>query len=279
MKRDSFRGIKRHPWVRKIVGVMPPRGFEFWPRSVLYPLVGLLLAQGAPFGLLITRAVEDRLMPGLSWLTTEIAADRAAYVYLIISTTTVLVSLGSLLGAQEDRLRRLAVTDALTGLLNRRFFSQRLGEELARARRYETPLSLLIVDLDWLKSINDGQGHEAGDRAIRAVASTLEASLRATDIVARYAGDEFAALLPQTTAAEALGLASRINAQVRELFYGPEGGPLSVSIGVSDLDGAEDEHPESLFAAADDALYAAKAAGRDSAVAAPAMRLAWVENG
>ena len=278
MKRNSFRGIKRHPWVRKVIGVMPPRGVELWPRSLLYPLVGLLLAQGAPFGLLITRAVEDRLLPGLSWFATELAADRAAYVYLIISTTTVFVSLGSLLGTQEDRLRKLAVTDSLTGLLNRRYFSQRLVEEMARAKRYQTPLSLLIVDLDWLKSINDGQGHDAGDRAIKAVASTLETTLRATDIAARYAGDEFAALLPQTSAAEALGLASRINTQVRELFYGPEGGPLSVSIGVADLDGAEDEHPESLFAAADDALYAAKAAGRDSAVAAPAMRLAFAEN-
>jgi diguanylate cyclase (GGDEF)-like protein len=244
-----------------------------WQRSALYPLVGFLLAQGAPLGMLVTRAWEQRAWPTVTWLLGELAADRLAYVYLVLSTTTVFVSLGLLLGSQEDRLRRLAVTDPLTGLLNRRYFSARLHQELARAKRYETPLSLLIVDLDWLKAINDGSGHDAGDKAIRAVAATLEHSLRATDIAARYAGDEFAALLPQTSAQEAMGLARRISAQVRELGLGPEGGPLSVSIGVADLEGSGGSSAEELFTAADEALYAAKAAGRNSVMAASSVTL------
>ncbi|HET6346985.1 MAG TPA: GGDEF domain-containing protein, partial [Myxococcota bacterium] len=242
-------------------------------RSALYPLVGFLLAQGAPLGMLVTRAWEQGAWPTATWLLGELAADRLAYVYLVLSTTTVFVSLGLLLGSQEDRLRRLAVTDPLTGLLNRRYFSARLHQELARAKRYETPLSLLIVDLDWLKAINDGSGHDAGDMAIRAVATTLEHSLRATDIAARYAGDEFAALLPQTSASEAMGLARRISAQVRELGLGPEGGPLSVSIGVADLEGSGGSSAEELFTAADEALYAAKAAGRNSVMAASSVTL------
>ena len=201
----------------------------------------------------------------------ELAADRLAYVYLILSTTTVFVSLGFLLGSQEDKLRKLALTDPLTGLLNRRYFTQRLAEELARSKRYDTPLSLLILDLDRLKAINDGYGHEAGDKAIKAVAQTLEATLRTSDIATRYAGDEFAALLPQTSAAEALGLAKRIGQRVRQLGYGPEDTQMSVSIGVADIDG--DMTAEELFAAADEALYAAKAAGRNNVVAAPRVNL------
>lgn len=258
---------------RHVIGSRPLPGGVVWPRACVYPLVGFMLAQGAPLGLIVTRAYEDRVWPSMAWLWQELRADQLAYLYLILSTTTVFLVLGLMLGMQEDRLRRLAATDGLTGLMNRRYFSLRLSQELARAKRYQTPLSLLIVDLDWLKAINDGHGHDAGDRAIRGVAHTLAGCLRATDIAARYAGDEFAALLPQTSAREAMGLASRIGARVSELRYGPEGAPLSVSIGVADMAGAVSESAEDLFAAADEALYAAKAAGRNSVMAAPVVQL------
>ena len=203
----------------------------------------------------------------------ELWADQLAYCYLTLFTSTIFIVLGAILGVQEDRLRRLAATDGLTGLLNPRYFSLRLSQELARAKRYRTPLSLLVIDLDWLKAINDGAGHDAGDQAIRGVASTLSRTLRMTDIAARYAGDEFVALLPQTSATEAMGLAVRINACVAELNHGPEGAPLSVSIGVADLEGAASGTAEDLFAAADKALYTAEAAGRNSVMAAPAVQL------
>lgn len=241
---------------------------EAWPRRTIYPVMGFILAQGAPLGLLAARAVDDGWQLSFTWLLAEIAADRLAYTYLIVSTSTVFVSLGFLLGTTEDELRKLALTDSLTGLLNRRHFTSRLQEELARAKRYKTPLSLLIVDVDRLKTINDGFGHEAGDKAIKAVAQTLLQTLRTSDIAARYAGDEFAALLPQTSANEAMGLAKRIGQHVRQVCYGTANHPMSVSIGVADIDIAENMSAEELFVAADEALYAAKAAGRNSVVAA-----------
>lgn len=250
------------------------------PRRLLYPWVGTMLAQGAPLGLLLTRAYEDQsstnvwdalamLEPSLSgWLWQELSHDRNAYLYLILSSTSLLMLLGFFLGLQEDRLRLLATTDPLTGLMNRRHFTVYLRQELERAKRYQTPLSLLVIDLDWLKAINDGHGHSAGDRAIAAVASTLRDGLRTTDFSARYAGDEFAALLPETTAQEALGLARRVSLKVAELNLGPQGASLSVSIGVADLVSSGAPTAEDLFMAADDALYRAKAAGRNNVVAA-----------
>lgn len=250
------------------------------PRRLVYPMLGLILALGAPLGLLVTRAFEDdidRAWPlplkllnpfASGWLLEELYADRSAYLALLIFSATLFVSLGFLLGLQEDRLRQLAVTDPLTGLVNRRYFGARLRHELERARRYDSPLSLLIVDLDWLRAINEGQGHLAGDRAIKAVAATLTGGLRAADVAARYAGDEFAALLPQTSAHEAVGLARRIGQRVSEQAFGPLGSSLSVSIGVADLAASGAQSAEELFRAADEALYRAKAAGRNSVVVA-----------
>ena len=261
-------------FLRRMRNALSRHAIEEWRRSICYPIAGFFLAQGAPVGLLIMRAWEDSMWPSVTWLAAEMGTDQGAYVYLTLSTSFAFMTLGLILGSQEDRLRKLAVTDPLTGLCNRRYFGQRFVQELARAQRYRTPLSLLIVDLDWLKTINDGGGHAAGDRAIKAVAATLEQNLRTTDIAARYAGDEFVALLPQTQAAEALELAKRVNAHVRQWQCGPHQGPLSVSIGVADLAGAGGETLEDLFDAADNALYAAKSAGRDSAVAAPTRKLA-----
>lgn len=244
------------------------------PRRIMYPLAAVVLAQGAPVALLLTRAYEDDLLhwgsvaAGISaqwdWLSAELLADRTAYLWLIVSSTALMASLGALLGSQEDRLRQLATFDSLTGLMNRRTFSARLHQELARAQRYDRALSLLIIDLDWLKSINDRHGHSAGDKAIRAVAQSLKSSLRSTDLTARYAGDEFVALLPETRAQDAVHLARRVGGKVSESALGPQGAHLSVSIGVADLDTAEAQTAEDLFVAADEALYRAKAAGRNN---------------
>jgi diguanylate cyclase (GGDEF)-like protein len=251
------------------------------PRRAVYPVAAVVLAQGAPLALLLTRAYEDDLLHFASvragpsaqwaWFVAELSADRTAYVWLIVSSTVLMASLGALLGSQEDRLRQLATFDSLTGLMNRRTFSARLHQELARAQRYSRSLSLLIIDLDWLKSINDRHGHSAGDRAIRAVAHSLKSSLRSTDLTARYAGDEFVALLPETQAHEAVHLARRVGARVSESALGPSGAHLSVSIGVADLETAEAQTAEDLFVAADEALYRAKAAGRNNVALAEAV--------
>ena len=96
---------------------------EVWPRGIVYPLIGFLLAQGAPLGLLVTHAHEDGVWPVWQWLVYELRADQLAYCYRTLFTSTIFIVLGAILGMQEDRLRRLAATDGLTGLLNRRYFS------------------------------------------------------------------------------------------------------------------------------------------------------------
>jgi two-component system cell cycle response regulator len=166
---------------------------------------------------------------------------------------------------RETQLQELARTDPLTGLSNLRAFRSRLEEEVKRARRYGTPLSCVMVDMDRLKPINDEMGHAAGDAAIAAVAEVMRRELRETDFGARYGGDEFVLLLPHTSGAEARVFAERVAARLREsdLRLGERRIPLSASFGIASLhDGYPEETEENLVQRADEALYAAKRAGR-----------------
>ncbi|HUK66127.1 MAG TPA: diguanylate cyclase [Anaeromyxobacteraceae bacterium] len=165
---------------------------------------------------------------------------------------------------RETQLQLLARTDALTGLANLRAFRSRLEDEVKRARRYQTPLSCVMVDMDHLKPINDELGHAAGDVALGKVAEVLRSELRETDFGARYGGDEFVMLLPHTSAAEARVLAERICARLRETTIEVRGRELhmSASFGIAALSEGEDETGETLVRQADLALYAAKRAGR-----------------
>lgn len=163
---------------------------------------------------------------------------------------------------QQEQLRTIAQTDALTGLPNFRAFRQRLDEELKRARRYHTPLSAVMIDLDNLKPINDRLGHAAGNRAIEALAEAVLSQLRETDFAARYGGDEFVVLLPHTGAEEARALAERLRRAVRRVEM--EGGlSLRASLGVAALAPGTQADADTLLRAADAALYRAKALGRD----------------
>lgn len=170
----------------------------------------------------------------------------------------------------QSALRELAQTDALTGLANIRAFRVQLERESKRAHRYRTPLTCVMADLDQLKAINDELGHAAGDRAIAAVAAILREQLRETDLGARYGGDEFVVLLPQTEAAEGLIYAERVRTRLAQahLMVGERQVTLGVSFGVACQapDGAGGA--EALLAAADEALYAAKQHGRGGAVLA-----------
>jgi two-component system, cell cycle response regulator len=174
--------------------------------------------------------------------------------------------------AQHQRLEMLAQTDALTGLANFRALSLRLDEEFKRANRYDYPLSVVVIDLDHLKAINDGLGHEVGNRAILALATHLRTNLREVDFAARFGGDEFVALLPHQTAAEAAVLAERIRAGLRSVkVTRSDGRPapfgLSISVGIADhCSSRARANPEELMRAADAALYEAKREGRDRVV-------------
>lgn len=162
-------------------------------------------------------------------------------------------------------LRELAQTDALTGLANLRAFRARIDEEVKRARRYHTPLTCVMADMDQLKPVNDELGHAAGDRAIAAVAAVIREELRETDFGARYGGDEFVILLPHTGAEEGRVFAERACTRLRETVLEVAGRPIHVgaSFGVACLsDVTREDAAEALVHAADAALYAAKRGGR-----------------
>ncbi len=173
--------------------------------------------------------------------------------------------------AKEDALRRLATRDGLTGALTRHHFFSLAAREFERTRRYPAPLSVMMIDLDHLKAINDAFGHGAGDGILSRVVTTTARSLRQTDLLGRYGGDEFSVLLPGTDLAEAAEIAERIRgavARVRLPVSGPEAvAATTVSVGVAAMD-AGDESIDDTFRRADKALYRAKNAGRDRVLSA-----------
>jgi diguanylate cyclase (GGDEF)-like protein len=240
------------------------------PKRQLYPVLGFFIAIGAPGGLLVLRGLVQQELWNWSWLEQEIYTRSLTYGYIAVSTAILFVGLGFILGSNEDLLQRVSVTDPLTGLANRRLLDRRLREELARVDRYNQPLTLMLLDLDGLKKVNDRKGHEAGDNAIRAVARTLSKSCRSTDLAARLGGDEFAVLAPNIAEAEALPLAERIRTGLgREASWvAVDLPPLTLSIGIADSRTISELHPDRLYSAADRALYRAKQEGKDRVVLA-----------
>ncbi len=174
-----------------------------------------------------------------------------------VLTAVLLMGLGVTLGVWVQRLRALAVTDPLTGLFNRRFFRQRLLVETTRRARPGAGGAVLFIDLDGLKQINDRLGHQAGDQALIAVASSVRLCVRTTDVVARVGGDEFNVILARTSLEHAHTIASRIEAELARC-RGPWRAPLSVSIGVAPVRSGERVTPEQVLREADLALYRAK---------------------
>ncbi len=158
------------------------------------------------------------------------------------------------------QLENLAVRDGLTGAKNRRAFDEHLRTEWLRSRRYKTPLSLVLLDVDKFKSFNDTFGHPAGDEVLKKVAQVLGDSIRNIDFLARYGGEEFVLLLPNTDASGALIVADRLREQLQEAQWLLR--PVTASFGVATLS-AQMEAPKSLLQAADEALYCSKEAGRN----------------
>jgi len=160
----------------------------------------------------------------------------------------------------------MSITDSLTALPNRRYLEERLAEELNRSKRYEYPMSFLMIDIDDFKAYNDKNGHQAGDLALQITAHCLKGALRVVDVASRYGGEEFCILLPQTAMAEAGVIADRIRHRVSTTQF-PHGkaqplGRVTISVGVSTITKNVDT-PENIIAAADRALYQAKSMGKD----------------
>jgi diguanylate cyclase (GGDEF)-like protein/PAS domain S-box-containing protein len=169
--------------------------------------------------------------------------------------------------AVEARLHRLATTDALTGVANRAHFFARAEAEIRRAARYRRPLSVLMVDLDHFKRVNDEHGHAVGDAVLAEFAGLCARMLRAEDLIARYGGEEFVALLPETDEQGAVAVGHRLREAATQIRTPSAARRLTVSIGVSPVLAGE-AAIEAALARADEALYQAKAAGRDRVVVA-----------
>ena len=175
------------------------------------------------------------------------------------------------LSSTNEQLERLLVMDEKTGLFNFREFQRRLKEEWQRARRYDMLLSLVMLDLDHFKRLNDTLGHQAGDQVLREFAMLVAGGARGTDIAARYGGEEFAVVLPHTDAPMALRVAQRIRKAVKEFVFLYDENPtrVTVSAGVATYPStAEVNSVDALVRAADMALYEAKKRGRDCVVQA-----------
>ncbi len=184
-----------------------------------------------------------------------------------IDQISLLTTLSGILGVTltnaylRDVIKQQAVTDGLTGIFNRRSFNEALTKEFERARRYQEILSLIVIDLDHLKKINDNFGHKYGDEAIIAIAKVLKNNCRTNDFTARYGGEEFCLILPNTDGEMALQIAERIRKLINEVYIdGP--GLISASLGLASYP-TQANDMESLFNLADEALYEAKKNGRN----------------
>lgn len=165
----------------------------------------------------------------------------------------------------QEKLQHEATHDFLTGLNNRRYFDDQLKLELERSRRSGQPVSLLLLDIDRFKRINDDHGHMVGDRALEVLAMELKRQARAGDVVSRFGGEEFVLLMPNTSQASAKTMAERLRSAAEDLKVKHDDKTLrfTVSIGISTGGNTKDSTQEILLASADKALYAAKEGGRN----------------
>ena len=167
---------------------------------------------------------------------------------------------------------KLLVRDYLTGLYNRKFFMERMLEEIAWADRYGEPLSFIILDIDHFKKINDTYGHSCGDEVLKELARVLTGMLRAHDVLARYGGEEFVVLLSNTVHDDAFAIGEKLRAGVEESEFNCDDKgnrlPVTISVGVATTEISHDISYAALIKQADEALYQAKAAGRNKVCAA-----------
>jgi diguanylate cyclase (GGDEF)-like protein len=203
-------------------------------------------------------------------------AETFGFVFLVVQTAILFFAAAMMqaystnahraiqrLNRQTEQMTELAHTDSLTGLANRRWLLELLEREFLRARRYRRPLSLIYLDLDGFKEVNDGFGHLFGDGLLRSAARSMQALLRSADLLARIGGDEFAILLPETDLAGADKIAGRLRRALASTTrpYGTALPPLTFSAGICQMSEA-DRTIDDLILRADDAQYLAKSSGR-----------------
>jgi len=239
-------------------------GYIIWDIGGTVARMAQVMASEQVMGGLVRRNNEvGTLMGSFNKMLTTIENQAAE----INSFATRLDAAYKELESTNARLKETSFKDEVTGLYNRRFFSLRLEEELSRYRRFNHPVSVVLLDLDGFKSVNDNLGHTVGDDTLRDVAQILMKHSRGINVVSRYGGDEFAVLLVETSKAGARLYADRIREVVAKYPFS-HGKILTASFGVASLPDDEASTAEDLFRSADEALYAAKRAGKNQVAAA-----------
>lgn len=240
-------------------------------RALQFALAGALVGLVAPGGLLLYGLLRGG-PPDPVLVFATLAAGGSLFLggagFLVGQREEALARRNAELRALGAELERQSQTDALTGVCNRRAFDAQLAVELARARRYHTPLSLVMIDLDRFKQLNDRHGHPAGDEVLRRLGALLESEKRAGDLVCRYGGEEFAALLPHTGAQDALAWAERVRARLADEPIPIPAGQVRVTASFGVAERAAGDDAGTLVQAADQALYEAKGTGRNRSVLA-----------
>jgi diguanylate cyclase (GGDEF)-like protein len=200
--------------------------------------------------------IDATELDALEALARDLGRELAGTDALVVASSNAVVS-----AVDIDSLERLASADPLTGLANRRGGEKDIAAEISRARRQNTPLSCVLLDIDHFKEVNDTFGHQAGDYVLREISSLLRRTVRAYDILVRWGGEEFLVVLPGVEQEQALKLAERIRVAIENMPLAGIGG-VTTSVGVAAL--GADFSFEAMFAAADRRLYTAKASGRNT---------------
>ncbi len=234
--------------------------FDPWPANCHSMILLPLIRQDKVIGSLnLASRWVDRFTPDSS---TDFVERMASILAICIENSL-----------NHERLKQVGLTDPLTGVFNRRYFESRCQEEVAHVRRRKSPLSCMFLDIDKFKRINDTHGHAAGDKVLCMVAKLIKSGLRGNDVMARFGGEEFVVLLPQTRLQTACEIAERIRATIEAQSYpvsAKENLAVTISIGVAQAQDILEEEDmaaaRKLLAAADDAVYQAKKSGRNKVV-------------
>ncbi len=258
-----------------------PRFPRSLPHYIVYPAMGCLLGIGSPIGAFLMRYwLADPILKHL-WVVHELRYNFPFYAYMGIGTVTSFMIFGYALGlrserqrvhnrilsARIDELHLKSVTDSLTGAYTHGYLHEILELEIQRSLTEKTPLSLLVLDIDDFKRINDTHGHLFGDRVIKETAETISANVRAEDILGRYGGDEFLVIMPGADETTANSVARRICSSIAKNGY-----QATVSIGATTFTGDETQSGKDLIQRADTNLYQAKRDGKNQVSAASAAR-------
>jgi len=241
---------------------------------VFYLVILAVLATIATLSLTWEFGLEERVLPVFGFgHAAEDSAQRWEFVVTTVAFAAIALIGPTVVGARmirrehalREEVTRLSQEDDLTGLLNRRRISQLLDSEMRRALRYETTFSVVMMDIDNFKAVNDRFGHLAGDAVLKRVADVLRSVVRSTDLVGRWGGEEFIILLPETGIAGGISLAEKLRTQLEAVDFGGLG-TRTASFGVARFSPGDDV--EALIGRADAGLYAAKNAGKNQTMAA-----------